>query len=505
VSTQISNLSDYKRVLIALPGGGNPMYYEYHIEILKLLTNSGVKIFFVQTVALNLENLIPWILDRCFQRYSRFKFRTTSLTKWLSRRALKSQQWAHYFKKEYRVMDDLKVNALEHPSLGDSLYSEFATTLALSSNPSFPVFDLQNTIHRLIQKYLYSHQATSLAVEAFHPDAIVVMNGRFLSQAATKDVANTNHIPVFYLEHGGQPGLKYHLEVFQTQDREAFQRDFLNSTSKPAIPAKIVDDLLDQYRTNSLVNPFMKSRHSEMPKQDVPRPLASVFTSSIDEEVACPNWNLDNVETLTKRTIELSNELKTQGYRVIVVIHPNAMNKSWADLSLQMKAFTKGEIEFVRPWSDFSSYKILSDSDLVVTWRSTIGLEATAYGKNLLVISDSNYDLVLTEKVSYLTKFGHYFPATLENQKIAREYVFHLQNRGHNLIQGRSRSDAHLLSLLYFLSPLGGLRRAIQRRVRPIYNFVLNKYSPSDYLRLLEILGLESSQILEKKLLELEN
>lgn len=476
------------------------MYYSYYIDILKLLKRSGITVLLVETIQPNLPNLCPWALDWCFRKYSQYKYQTVALRKGWSRKVARRQKFSGYFDAEYVIMSDLKIDSTEHPSLGSSLYSEFATTVALSSNPNFSVTQMQNRIHRMIRRYLYSHNQTHLGVKSFQPDAIIVLNGRFLQQAASKDVATDSSIPTYFLEHGGQPGEKYHLELFQTQDRLEFQRCYMEDVARTHTPTEIIEALLNQYQTDPLLNPFIANRIVETSKKNDQVPLASIFTSSIDEEVACPNWNYDNVENLTNQTIALSNYLMARGYQVIVVIHPNAMNKSWADLSLQVRTLTQNGIAFVPPWGDFSSYKILNDSDLIVTWRSTIGLEAAAYGKELLVISDSHFDLILAEQKSDFWEYGRFFPWTIDNQNAAKEYLYYLRNHGHRISQEPDREDSYFLSFMHALMPLGGVRRALQRRIRPIFNLISSKYTPSDYLWLLKKLRFQNYKKFEKKL-----
>ena len=476
------------------------MYYSYYIDILKLLKKSGIKVLLVETIQPSLKNLPPWVLDLCFRKYSQYKYQTVALRKGWNRKVTRGRKFSGYFDAEYAIMSDLKIHSTEHPSLGSSLYSEFATAVALSSNPNFSVTHMQNQIRQMIKRYLYSHDQTHLAVTSFQPDAIIVLNGRFLQQAASKDVATDNSLPTYFLEHGGQPGDKYHLELFQTQDRLEFQRRYIRDLSRTQIPTEIIDALLNQYQTDALLNPFIENRLVETSKKNGQALLASIFTSSIDEEVACPSWNYDNVENLTKRTIALSNYLIARGYQVIVVIHPNAMNKSWADLSLQIRTLTQNGIAFVPPWGELSSYKILSDSDLVVTWRSTIGLEAAAYGKDLLVISDSHFDLILAEQKSDFSDFGRFFPWTIDNQNAAREYLYYLRNHGHRISQELDGEDSYFLSFMHALMPLGGVRRALQRRIRPIFNLISSKNTPSDYLWLLKKLRFQNYKKLEKKL-----
>ena len=476
------------------------MYYSYYIDILKLLKKSGIKVLLVETIQPNLKNLPPWMLDFCFRKYSQYKYQTVALRKGWHRKVARSQKFSGYFHAEYAFMRDLKIHSTEHPSLGSSLYSEFATAVALSSNPDFSVINMQNRIHRMIKRYLYSYDQTHLAVKSFKPDAIIVLNGRFLQQAASKDVAADNQIPTYFLEHGGQPGEKYHLELFQTQDRLEFQRRYIRDVSRSHTPTEIIDTLLNQYQTDALLNPFIANRLVETSMKNDQALLASIFTSSIDEEVACPSWNYDDVENLTKRTIALSNYLMARGYQVMVVIHPNAMNKSWTDLSLQIRSLAQNGVAFVPPWSDLSSYKILSDSDLVVTWRSTIGLEAAACGKELLVISDSHFDLILAEQKSDFSDFGRFFPCTIDNQNAAKEYLYYLRNHGHRISQELDGEDSYFLSFMHALMPLGGVRRALQRRIRPVFNLISSKYTPSDYLWLLKKLRFQDYKRFERKL-----
>lgn len=497
----IKQLSTYQRVLIALPSARNPMYYSYYFEIIKLLKKSEVKIYTIQTTKLSLNNFFPWIIDQCFQTYSKYKYQSVKLNKSQMLRNSEVLGQNDYLDTEYLKLKDLKFTSSNHPSLGDSLYSEFATSVALSSNPEFSIAQMRRKIHAMIQKYLFSYKLTDSAFEFADPEALVVLNGRFLTQAASKDVAIKKFIPVFFLEHGGHPGVKYHLESFQTQDRLEMQNNFLGKSIKDPIAREIVDDLLDQYQQNRLLNPFITNRLEKLPKGEFDQPIASIFTSSIDEEVACPNWSLDNVENLTERTIALSKYLAGQGYRVIVVIHPNAMNKSWADLALQINSLSESEVEFVPPWSAISSYGIVEDSKLVVTWRSTIGLEAVAAGKNLLVISDCHFDQILSEEHSNLEAFGRFFPSTLRNRNSARDYLFYLRNHGNDLTQKLTRADHFFLYFAFVFLPLGGLRRILSRRLQPFNNFFSGRYLPSDLHLILKIIGLSRSKIFAKKLL----
>jgi hypothetical protein len=113
-------------------------------------------------------------------------------------------------------------------------------------------------------------------------------------------------------------------------------------------------------------------------------------------------------------------------YKLIIRVHPNLKNKSKS----QIKAWnelenTKNSIVLDHTYAD-SSYTILDNSIGVITFGSTVGLEAAYLKIPSLVLTDCGYDLLgvvdkaknwdeVTEWISQINDFDN---GTLETRKI---------------------------------------------------------------------------------------
>lgn len=125
----------------------------------------------------------------------------------------------------------------------------------------------------------------------------------------------------------------------------------------------------------------------------VTRPVLAVFTSSADElKVAGPQWFTDASRDPAAFIVGLA-ELVQDRFQLVVRMHPNqAGDKTGATEAMRRTLSRHTGILVIPPASKASSYELLERAFAVVTFGSTIGLEATYWGKPSILAGRAVWD-----------------------------------------------------------------------------------------------------------------
>jgi hypothetical protein len=229
-----------------------------------------------------------------------------------------------------------------------------------------------------------------------------------------------------------------------------------------------IDFWIQRQSSDRNQNPTLSLRDLNKPKLPAGQEFFPIFTSSIDEEMSCPNWSNDNVRSLTERTIKAAKLAALKGLYPVVVIHPNTLNKKWHDLSLIYSELKKQDVEISLPWHQISSYEYLEVSRVIATWRSTIGLEAVLKDKEVVLLSDTVYD----ELIDFQSLSSIDFSNLVTNRRnfldilLAKLTIHYYTNFGYDLFVDLSSAEIEKIQTYEKLLPLGGIVRSIQNKVR---------------------------------------
>jgi hypothetical protein len=206
------------------------------------------------------------------------------------------------------------------------------------------------------------------------------------------------------LEHGLPRPDFFHLENYQTQERDRFQAKiklFSKELSEGQIKKAFEIWSINQ-RNNEKQNPFLRQRlkpaREEAFKRFSPDSTVVIFTSSVDENISSPGFLEDGWPTQDIALCAVIKHFTEAGFKFLVRIHPNSLNKSWEDLNRIVNLCEEMEIPYYHPLDDISSYDLLDHFSYFITWKSTIGLEASALGKYVYIISENDYDEIADVK-----------------------------------------------------------------------------------------------------------
>lgn len=129
------------------------------------------------------------------------------------------------------------------------------------------------------------------------------------------------------------------------------------------------------------------------------RPIVAVFTSSADElKVAGSQWfteaSRDPVTFIGSLAALIGEE-----FDLVVRMHPNQHgDKTGAARTMMRELSAIKGIELIQPNSKVSTYELIDEAVAVVTFGSTVGLEATYWGKPSLLVGRAVWD---QEDVAY--------------------------------------------------------------------------------------------------------
>ena len=388
-----------RRALFATSEIHNPAYFVYLLGIARYLKKINCEVDFIFFTNPNQRKFRKAV--KCFEeKLGLYELCNSKVSLILKEPNLDKYGSIILQLSSMKTIEDFKSLATRFNYLSDSIYSTFCSSYSLTSDPQYVLKRMRNKHLDLGRDFLLNYERTTSLLNAEEYDAVFFFNGRYPSQAAIKEAAEEIGVEWFAVEHGSVPGSSVHVEKFQTQDRDSIQ-SFIRSWSD-RLRITDAEDFsrqsqlwLKRQQSDINQNPFLRTNMNGSQFFTEGGKLATIFTSSLDEEIACPGWGDDDIRSLMERTVRFSKKLISDGFNPIVVIHPNTGNKTWHDLSLMYKTFSNEGISFIPPWAEVSSYQLAHQSEVIATWRSTIGLEMIAKSVPINLLSVSQYDSLL--------------------------------------------------------------------------------------------------------------
>jgi hypothetical protein len=232
-------------------------------------------------------------------------------------------------------------------------------------------------------------------LEEKRPDHIVLFNGRFVEERAFWDAAISQGIRVkFY-------------ETFLDTWTDRYQL-FNEPTHSPSYRGKLMLDfgaqLLESDSSLFLqeANKFFNSRvngggnkftmaQEVSTSYSTDRPIVSFFHSSQDELVMVglvdDFWTSQEMAVL--ETVKILKEIG--GIQLILRIHPHLLHKAKEEITRwntfgNMLARQYDWFKFIPAHSASNTYDLIKASDLIITCASTVGVEASFFGKPSILL-----------------------------------------------------------------------------------------------------------------------
>lgn len=254
----------------------------------------------------------------------------------------------------------------------------------------------------LIEHYLLGACSTYLSalrwVAALRPTRAYVYNGRFAMQRAFLRACVASRVPCFVHERGStlakydlcQDVMPLDIRHIERQIRAAWAA--AGPAEAGAIGRRFYEDLARGRSYNWI--PYVEAQDPRLLPHHWPegRRKVAIFLSSEDEFVAIGrDWRNPVYRGQAEGLAALLEDLRRDDVHVYVRCHPNSAKSRDRALLRLLERGDHGNATIIRPESPVSTYALLRAADVVVTFGSTVGIEATFWRRPSVLLGMSLY------------------------------------------------------------------------------------------------------------------
>ena len=289
-----------------------------------------------------------------------------------------------------------------------------ASTLASNIRDS-SIYPLNH--RRLVRQIADAYQRSFLIAQqvlaAGSYSSVVVFNGRMSSSKGIVAACSGSAVEVYFHERGSTAN-KFLLNNYQTHNFSALQRSMINRWNKSEHLSSSLSVATDFFKKQASgvdtfwINPRLRNSPSstltlasKAKDSSLTGNVVVFYTSCDDEFVSISDASTkDAFEWCDQLTAlkALVNSSLSCGHSIIIRNHPALATKSaemrnrWDSIAEELPDSLSNRFFLVTSTTPICSYELLFACDLVVTYGSTIGIEAVYWGKPSITLSDTYYD-----------------------------------------------------------------------------------------------------------------
>ena len=271
----------------------------------------------------------------------------------------------------------------------------------------------KNEIQELLNSSLISLAFAKILLDESHNyNGLVILNGRFHCENAIKQIAYEKKVEVFFHERSFQCK-RFFFENYMPHDftkrKEEMAKmnchikaDVISSIGKHFFDKKTKGDgVYEESHVRNQLNVLTENlqiKIKECRKNNIK--IVSYFTANDDEykfidgsSARYPLWGSQG-----EAIKSISKIARSMNFYLIVRVHPNLKrkNKQEQDRWNKIGESIKNEgFYWVSQVEKDSTYSLISQSDLIITAGSTVGIEAISMRKPSIVINSCKYDGII--------------------------------------------------------------------------------------------------------------
>jgi hypothetical protein len=377
-------------ILIYIPSSVLSYHLETDMEIIQTLKTQGhnIKILTCKGSLKKSGYISCTGLIKCLQCKSKFKQAMSSLgidhsdIDILPR--FKNKQDKFYFSS----ISDLKNYKYKNIDIGLTVAS---TLISYLREPLPNVWKFKQYINESINncQSLFDHLSKYLEQSSY--DQVYLFNGRFAPYRMMMRACQKIKIDFYVHERSGVLN-KYLL----CQNSSPHDLQFIKSDIEKT-PKENLDKTWYQNSLKGISNSWYSfTGHQNIQKDfraDYPnKKIISVFISSEDEFEAIAGWdqklfkNQNEALHFIGKAKSINND-----YVIIIRIHPNLTGLKNAQTQ-GLKKLNYHNFIIIKPGSKINTYHIINQSDLVITFGSSVGIEAAHMGKPSILLGRAFYE-----------------------------------------------------------------------------------------------------------------
>jgi hypothetical protein len=298
---------------------------------------------------------------------------------------------ANFARQSVTKLDNLERLTYKGASLGLGV----AASLRMTTRDSDPnVTDYRYLIREYLKASALVFESTHLIIRQHRPKAVLVFNGRFACTRPIWEAARQLEVRCLFHERGATLE-RYAIFENQFNDIE-YWRKCIRDAWDQASPdrAEIGRSFFDRRRNGDGINwtPFTASqKRGLVPVRRAVRRLV-YYSISGDEGVYESRYVARPLFESERHAVRFLIDWvgRQDNVEVVIRVHPrvkelSARERNWWD-SLKGK-----NVSLVSACSRTDSYALAESADLVLTYKSTMGVESSFLGKPVVLLGDSAY------------------------------------------------------------------------------------------------------------------
>lgn len=224
---------------------------------------------------------------------------------------------------------------------------------------------------------------------------IECFNGRIVPSRAVISAACETSVNFSVIEVAGRERKLFTLENGSVHDFQYNQRSLKEYVDSGSVDVQLGVEFFESRRKGVATDArsFIQRQKLGALLLEDQRPILAVFTSSADELlVAGDQWFTQASINPTAFILQLANAVGER-YRLIVRMHPNqAGDRTGAATGMQIELSQHKHIELIKPNDVQSTYELIDAAKAVLAFGSTVGLEATYWGKPSILCGRATWD-----------------------------------------------------------------------------------------------------------------
>ena len=293
--------------------------------------------------------------------------------------------------------EDLKAIHVDNFDIG---YAALSSAVSQTRDPDLVPSEHSQKINTLVESSYQVYQTLRSRFRKNRPDMVYVFNGRFAAMRAVLRACQAEGVDCRIHERGCT---FRHYQIWENYlphdidyQRERMQLHWENAESlgdRETKAAEWFKGRVQRVETNWVS--FVKGQEEGcLPEGwDSQRKNIVIFTTSEDEFVAIDDcWDGHLYPNQSEAILSIANEFLNKDPNVMITVrmHPNVAGVDNARND-QMKRLSLANLRIVAPETKVDSYHLMQQADTVVTFGSTIGIEAVFWNKPSVLLGPCFY------------------------------------------------------------------------------------------------------------------
>jgi hypothetical protein len=300
------------------------------------------------------------------------------------------------------TIEDLKKIYLEGSDIG---LAALSSTVSYLREPNPDIYKNIGIIRNNLLTSAITHFSIKNHLISKKPDLFFICNGRFSAFRPALRIAQSLGVETYVHERAGmleqyylcKNSYPHDLELIKQDIEAVYQESRLSEAEKKEIAHAWYEERLNN-QTQGWFSFTEKQKKELLPKKLIelsPSVMKVViFNSSEDEFVAFDEWKnpfyFDQNDGINQIAENFKNESSIQFF---LRIHPNLSrlnNSQTKNLETLKNKFNN--LEVIDAESQVGTYALMKACDLVLTFGSTVGIEALYQGKPSILMSRASYE-----------------------------------------------------------------------------------------------------------------